>query len=50
MAIPVDIRKSAGINRGDEIVLIQNKGKILIEKSGQAAKKFEDDFIINPNY
>ena len=44
VAIPVDIRKSAGIKRGDEIVLIQDKGKILIEKSGQATKKFEDDF------
>ena len=44
VAIPVDIRKSAGIKRGDEIVLIQDKGKILIEKSRQATKKFEDDF------
>jgi len=32
IAIPLDIRKINGINKGDNLIIIQEKGKILIEK------------------
>jgi len=41
IAIPVEFRESAGINRGDTLIMMQEKNKILIEKN---SKKFKDDF------
>jgi len=44
IAIPRDIRDNIGIERGDELVLFQIGGKILIEKSKKVAEKMEEDF------
>jgi len=44
IAIPLSVRKNAGIQRGDELVIIQNNGKILLEKAEIASMKIEDDF------
>ena len=44
IAIPQSIRESLHINKGDELVLIQMNGKLLIEKAPQAEKKLKDDF------
>ncbi|MBS3092163.1 AbrB/MazE/SpoVT family DNA-binding domain-containing protein [Candidatus Pacearchaeota archaeon] len=44
IAIPQEIRKNLGIGKGDEIILIQDSGKVLIEKASNLAKKLEDDF------
>ena len=44
IAIPRDIRDNIGIERGDELVLFQIGGKILIEKSKIVAEKMEEDF------
>ena len=44
IAIPQEIRESLGIDKGDEIVIIQDSGKVLIEKASNLAKKLEDDF------
>ena len=41
IAIPLDIRKVSGINKGDNLIIIQENGKILIEKTSQ---KFKDHF------
>ena len=41
IAIPLDIRKINGINKGDNLIIIQEKGKILIEK---ASERIKDDF------
>ena len=44
IAIPQSIRERAGINRGDELVIIQSNGKILLEKSKKISMKMKDDF------
>ena len=44
IAIPVDIREEAGIERGDELVILESNGKILLEKSEIISTKMEDDF------
>jgi AbrB family looped-hinge helix DNA binding protein len=41
IAIPSTIRKLNNINRGDDLIMIQENGKILIEK---ATEKIKDDF------
>ena len=41
IAIPLNIRKISGINKGDSLIIIQEKGKILIEK---ASERIKDDF------
>lgn len=41
IAIPTDIREKAGIARGDTLIIIQDAGKILIEKESE---KLLDDF------
>ena len=41
IAIPLDIRKINGINKGDNLIIIQEDGKILIEKTSE---KMRDDF------
>jgi AbrB family looped-hinge helix DNA binding protein len=44
IAIPIDIRNSLGLKRGDELVLIQTDNKILIEKPGRVIKEVKDIF------
>ena len=44
IAIPQIIREKAGIDRGDELVIIQTEGKILLEKSQKISNKIKEDF------
>ena len=44
IAIPQEIRKQMSIERGEELILLQIDGKLLIEKQQKVAKKVEDDF------
>ena len=44
ISIPLEVRKEIGINKGDELMLIQKGKKILIEAAGNMHKKMEDDF------
>jgi len=44
IAIPIEIRKKTGIIKGDEIILIQKDGKILIQKSKMIYKETKDKF------
>ena len=41
ISIPIDIRELAGINTGDELVIIQEGSKLLLEKPENIIK---DDF------
>jgi len=44
IALPLIIRDAAGIERGDELLIIECDGKILIEKTDQVAQTVTDDF------
>ncbi len=44
IAIPVDVRKEAGIRTGDDLILVQEGNKILLEKSENVARRVKDDF------
>ena len=44
IAIPQNIRKEAGIKTGDELIIAQTNGKILLEKSKKISTKIKDDF------
>lgn len=44
IAIPKEIRESVGLEKGDELVLLQKNGKIMLEKSERVAEELEDDF------
>lgn len=44
ISIPRDIRESAGIKKGTELVIIQENSKILIEKIEVIPKILKDDF------
>lgn len=44
IAIPQIIREKAGINRGDELVIVQIGGKILLEKSQKMSNQMKEDF------
>ena len=44
IAIPLVVRESAGIKYGDELLLVEKEGKILIEKSSDIQEKVDDDF------
>ncbi len=44
IAIPVEIREVAGIETGDELILIQEGGKILLEPAEKVHKKVKEDF------
>ena len=44
IAIPLDIRELAGIERGDELVVTEEAGKILLQKADAVSKKMKDDF------
>ncbi|MDP4012232.1 MAG: AbrB/MazE/SpoVT family DNA-binding domain-containing protein [Candidatus Nanoarchaeia archaeon] len=44
VAIPADIRESIGIKKGDTLILIQEEGRILLQKSEQLKKETKEDF------
>ena len=44
IAIPQTIREQAGIKKGDELVIFESNGKILIEKSHKVSAKMKDHF------
>ena len=44
IAIPQIIRENLNIHQGDELILLQINGKLLIEKVERVEKQFEDDF------
>ena len=44
IAIPRIIREKAGIDKGDELVIIQTGGKILLEKSQKISNQMKEDF------
>ena len=44
IAIPQIIREKAGIDKGDELIIIQIGGKILLEKSKKISNQIKDDF------
>ena len=44
ISIPLEIRERTGINKGDELMLLQEGNKILIEAAVNVTKKVKDDF------
>ena len=44
IAIPQSIRTTLGIERGDELLIIQIEDKILLEKAQKTEQKLKDDF------
>lgn len=44
ISIPTSIRELVGINKGDELIIVEDKGKILIEKADNFGEKIKDDF------
>ena len=44
IAIPQSIREILGINYGDELILLNINGKILLEKSSKTEEKIKDNF------
>jgi len=44
IALPVEVRESADINVGDNLILIQKGKKIMIEKVELIEDKIKDDF------
>ena len=44
IAIPQIIREQMGIQQGDELVLLQIEGRILLEKAQRTEEKLKDNF------
>ena len=44
ISIPNSVRKRLGIDKGDNLVLFEIEGKILIEKQKVVSEKIKDDF------
>ena len=44
IAIPISIRQRIGIDEGDELLLFEAEGKILLEKSSKFSKSIKDNF------
>jgi len=44
IAIPLEIRREAGIEEGDNVLILQDNGKILLEKTELISKEIKDDF------
>ena len=42
IAIPVDVREEVNIREGDELILIEEGGRIVIEKSTKISTRFKD--------
>jgi len=44
IAIPRAIRENMGIEKGDELIMLQIDGKIMLERSQNIVKEIKDDF------
>jgi AbrB family looped-hinge helix DNA binding protein len=44
LAIPIDIRKAAGIEKGSDLLILYKDGKILIEAVELLSNRVDDDF------
>lgn len=44
IAIPQEMREEVGIKKGEELIIIQDNGTILLEKAQKVAMKMKDDF------
>ncbi|MDP2906783.1 MAG: AbrB/MazE/SpoVT family DNA-binding domain-containing protein [Nanoarchaeota archaeon] len=44
IAIPQEIREEAGIKKGEELIIVQDNGTILLEKATKVAARMKDDF------
>jgi len=44
IAIPQAIRENMGIEKGDELIMLQIDGKIMLERSQNIVKEIKDDF------
>ena len=44
IAIPKDIRITIGIDKGEELVVIQSGNKIMISKASDVVREIADDF------
>lgn len=44
IAIPMSMRENVGIEQGDDLILVETKGKILIEKADRVSKSMKDNF------
>lgn len=44
IAIPQAIRENMGIEKGDELIMLQIGGKIMLEKSQHIMEEIKDDF------
>ena len=44
IAIPVSIRESMKIEKGDEFIIMQINNKLILEKSENIQEKIKDDF------
>ncbi len=44
IAIPNSVRQKLGIQRGDNLILFEIEGKILLEKQKNVSEKMKDDF------
>ncbi|HLD57793.1 MAG TPA: AbrB/MazE/SpoVT family DNA-binding domain-containing protein [archaeon] len=44
IAIPADVREQSGIEAGDQLFLIEEGGKIMLEKPSVIQKNVKDDF------
>ena len=44
ISIPKNIRNKINIKKGDELILMQTDGKLLLEKTENLSRKMEDDF------
>ena len=44
IAIPREIRERMNILQGDELIIVQNDERLLIEKAPKISKKIQDDF------
>lgn len=44
IAIPQSVRQLLGINKGDDLVMFQLEGKILLEKANKTEKEIKEEF------
>ena len=44
ISIPNSVRQKLGIQRGDNLILFEIEGKILLEKQQNLSEKMKDDF------
>jgi AbrB family looped-hinge helix DNA binding protein len=44
ISIPVEVQRSMGIGKGDELILVAKGGKIVLEKPARVAEILDDEF------